>query len=68
VYEGELVVERETQKGIIIGKGGAMIRQIREEAEKDLADIFPYKVKLSLKVRVDPHWKKDEQLLKKLIQ
>ncbi len=68
VYEGDLVVERETQKGIIIGKGGAMIRQIREEAEHDLCEIFPYPVKLSLKVRVDPNWKKDEQLLKKLIQ
>ncbi len=68
VYEGDLVVERDTQKGIIIGKGGAMIRQIREEAEHDLCEIFPYPVKLSLKVRVDPNWKKDEELLKKLIQ
>lgn len=68
VYEGELVVERETQKGIIIGKGGAMIRQIREEAEHDLCDIFPYAVRLSLKVKVDSDWKKDEKLLKRLIQ
>lgn len=68
VYEGELVVERDTQKGILIGKGGAMIRRIREEAEKDLADIFPYPVRLSVKVRVDPNWKKDEALLKRLIQ
>ncbi len=68
VYEGELVVERDTQKGILIGKGGAMIRQIREEAEKDLGDIFPYPVRLSIKVRVDPDWKKDETLLKRLIQ
>jgi len=68
VYEGDLVVERDTQKGIIIGKGGAMIRRIREEAERDLCEIFPYPVKLSLKVRVDPDWKKDEELLKKLIQ
>lgn len=68
VYEGDLVVERETQKGIIIGKGGAMIKQIREEAEKDLAEIFPYPVLVSLKVKVDPHWKKNENLLKRLIQ
>jgi len=68
VYEGELVVERETQKGIIIGKGGAMIKKIREEAERDLNDIFPYEVRLSIKVRVDPDWKKDEILLKRLIQ
>lgn len=68
VYEGDLVVERETQKGIIIGKGGAMIKQIREEAEKDLNDIFPYKVIVSLKVKVDAGWKKNENLLKRLLQ
>ena len=68
VYEGELVVERETQKGIIIGKGGSMIKQLREEAEHDLEEIFPYPVRLSIKVRVDPNWKKDERLLKRLIQ
>jgi GTPase len=68
VYEGILVVERESQKGIVIGKGGAMIQQLREEAEKDLNDIFPYPVRLSLKVKVDPHWKRDEKLLKRLIQ
>ncbi|HAP43906.1 MAG: GTPase Era [Spirochaetes bacterium GWD1_61_31] len=68
VYEGDLVVERDTQKGIIIGKGGAMIKQIREEAERDLAEIFPYAVQISLKVKVDPHWKKNDNLLKRLIQ
>lgn len=68
VYEGDLIVERDTQKGILIGKGGAMIRQIREEAEHDLAQIFDYPVRLSIKVRVEPDWKKDDKLLKKLIQ
>lgn len=68
VYEGELVVERETQKGILIGKGGSMIKLIREEAEHDLCEIFPYPVRLSVKVRVDPDWKKDDRLLKRLLQ
>jgi len=68
VYEGELVVERETQKGILIGSGGSMIRLIREEAERDLSDIFGYPVRLSIKVRVQADWKKDEKILKKLIQ
>jgi len=45
-----------------------MIRQIREEAEHDLADIFDYPVRLSIKVRVQPDWKKDDRILKKLIQ
>lgn len=68
VYEGELVVERETQKGILIGAKGSMIRLIREEAEVELEGIFGYPVRLSLKVRVQPDWKKDERILKKLIQ
>lgn len=68
VYEGDLVVERETQKGILIGKGGAMIQQLRQEAERDLEEIFPYPVRLSIKVRVDPNWKRNDALLKRLIQ
>jgi GTPase len=63
----DLVVERESQKGILIGKGGSMIKRIREEAEKDLADIFDYEVRLKLSVRVDPDWKKDDKRLESLI-
>jgi GTP-binding protein Era len=66
VYEADLVVERESQKGILIGAKGATIRRIREEAERDLADIFPYPVVLSLRVRVQPDWKKNEKLIRKL--
>jgi GTP-binding protein Era len=65
--EYDLVVERESQKGIIIGKGGSMIRMIREESEADLDEIFDYAIKLKLSVRVDPDWKKDEKKLKNLI-
>jgi len=63
----DLVVERESQKGMLIGKGGSMIKRIREEAEKDLADIFDYPVRLKLSVRVDPDWKKDDKKLEKII-
>ena len=63
----DLVVERESQKGILIGKGGSMIKRIREEAEKDLADIFDYEVRLKLSVRVDPDWKKNDKTLDNLI-
>ncbi|MDP3180125.1 MAG: GTPase Era [Spirochaetaceae bacterium] len=63
----DLVVERESQKGILIGKGGSMIGRIREEAEADLAGIFDYAVRLKLSVRVDNEWKKDEKRLRDLI-
>ncbi len=65
--EYDLVVERESQKGILIGKGGSMIKIIREEAEADLAGIFDYSVRLKLSVRVDPSWKHDEKRLDSLI-
>jgi GTPase len=63
----DLVVERESQKGILIGKGGSMIKRIREEAEADLAEIFDYAIRLKLSVRVDPDWKKNDKKLEQLI-
>jgi len=68
VYSGNIVVERESQKGIVIGAAGKMIQRIREESEKELALIFPYAVKLSLQVRVEPNWKKNDKILAILIQ
>lgn len=63
----DIVVERESQKGIVIGKGGSLIKQIREEAEADLAELFDYTVKLRLQVRVDTTWKHDDKRLDSLI-
>ncbi|MCX7026566.1 MAG: GTPase Era [Spirochaetes bacterium] len=63
----DIVVERDSQKGIVIGKGGTMIKLIREEAEADLAELFDYAVKLRLMVRVDPSWKHDDKRLDSLI-
>ena len=63
----DLVTERDSQKGILIGKAGSMIRKIREEAEADLAGIFDYAVHLRLSVRVDPDWRKDDKKLRDLI-
>ncbi len=63
----DIVVERESQKGIVIGKAGSMIRMIREEAEADLAELFDYTVKLRLQVRVDSSWKHDDKRLESLI-
>jgi GTP-binding protein Era len=63
----DIVVERESQKGIVIGKGGSMIKVIREEAEADLAGLFDYPIHLRLQVRVDPSWKHDDKRLNSLI-
>lgn len=62
-----LMVERESQKGIVIGKGGELIKQMREGAEKELRNIFPYYIDLELKVKVDPDWRTNDRTLKSLI-
>jgi len=65
---GFLFVERESQKGILVGKSGDKIKTIVREAERELAEIFPYAVKLDMRVKVDHEWRKKDPLLRKLIQ
>lgn len=62
-----LIVERESQKGIVVGKGGTGIKAIRVAAQKELNTIFPYRVKLDLRVKANSKWRRNDQLLKKLI-
>jgi GTPase len=61
-----LYVERESQKGILVGKDASVIKKIRLEAEKDLNEIFPYTVKLRLDVKVDKNWRQNAETLKRL--
>ena len=63
-----LIAERESQKGILIGKGGSIIKAIRTEAQKELASLFPYRIHLDLRVKVQPNWRKNPDLLARLIQ
>ena len=62
-----IFVERESQKGIVVGKGGEKIRAIRLAAEKDLDGLFPWRVQLDVRVKVQPKWRGNDNLLKKLI-
>ncbi len=63
----DIVVERDSQKAIIIGRQGSVITRIREEAEADLKDLFDYPIKLRLQVTVDADWRKNEASLSKMI-
>ena len=56
-----LLVEKESQKAIVIGKGGRRIKQIGEAARLELEDLFEQKVFLKLFVRVEPEWTKTER-------
>jgi GTPase len=52
-----ILVERESQKPIVLGAGGRQIKEIGTEARLELEKIFPPKVFLQLFVRVEPHWR-----------
>lgn len=57
-------VERDSQKGIIIGKKGSKLKQIGEEARKEIEQLIGSKVFLELFVRVDKDWSKDDRTLR----
>jgi len=57
-------VERESQKGIVIGKGGRMLKEIGTLARQELEEIFGKKVFLELWVRVQEGWRKKDLILK----
>ncbi len=62
-----LVVERESQKGIVVGKGGSMIKAIRVAARKDLNAIFDWNTELDLRVKAAKDWRQNDAALKRLV-
>lgn len=54
-----IYVERDSQKGIIIGKGGSVIKAIGAQARADLERVFGTRIYLDLKVKVKKNWRKD---------
>jgi GTP-binding protein Era len=61
-----IVVERESQKPIVVGKGGEMIRRIGTKAREELELFFSTKVFLDLHVRVKSDWREDDRVLRDL--
>lgn len=59
-----IYVERESQKGILIGKEGGLLKKIGQEARKEIEDLTESPVYLDLWVKVAHHWRKDPQILK----
>jgi GTP-binding protein Era len=62
----DLLVETESQKQIMIGKGGAMIKQIGTRARPEIEQLLGRQIFLELQVKVKPHWRQDEGLLERL--
>jgi len=62
--QADIVVNRETQKAIIIGQGGKMIKEIGSLARKDIEEFIGSKVYLELFVKVKPKWRDNDMKLK----
>lgn len=60
-----IYVMRESQKGIVIGKGGAALKKIGTQARIEMEDFFEKKVFLRLYVKVDPDWRENKKELKR---
>lgn len=63
---GIIYVDKDSQKGIIIGKGGAMLKQVGRLARLEIEAIMGIKVFLELWVKVKPNWQSDDRILKML--
>ncbi|HUX10227.1 MAG TPA: GTPase Era [Terriglobia bacterium] len=61
-----ILVERDSQKPIVIGAGGSRIKQIGTEARRELEKVFPPQVFLQLFVRVEPHWRDSGPMVESL--
>jgi len=61
-----LLVEQKSQKGMVVGKGGRMIRSIGERARRNVESLLGSRVHLELWVKVEPKWTKRPNRLKSL--
>ncbi len=60
----DIILQRETQKGIVLGEGGKMIKELGTQARKDIEQFLGRKVFLELFVKVRPKWRDNELQLK----
>jgi GTP-binding protein Era len=66
VIHQQILVGRDSQKAIVLGKGGTRIKQIGEAARKELTEAFGRKVHLVLHVKVNPRWEDDRRLYREI--
>jgi GTP-binding protein Era len=64
--EATILVERDSQKGILIGRGGAMMKAIGTEARKQIEKFLASKVYLGLFVKVKERWREDARILEEM--
>jgi GTPase len=66
VVRASVLVETESQKQIVVGKGGSVIREIGVRARPEIEALLGRKIFLDLQVKVRPKWRRDERLLERL--
>ena len=66
VVRAKLYVETESQKQILVGKGGSVVREIGVRARPEIEHVLGHSVFLELQVRVKPKWRRDERMLERL--
>ena len=64
VTSADIIVQRETQKAILLGSGGQMIKALGTEARKEIEQFLGQKVFLELFVKVRPKWRDSDLFLK----
>ncbi len=66
VVRANVFVETDSQKQILVGKGGSMVRQIGTRARPEIEHLLGRKIFLELQVKVRPRWRRDEAMLERL--
>jgi GTPase len=66
VVRANLYVETESQKQILVGRAGSMVKQVGTKARPEIEHLLDHPVFLDLQVKVRPKWRRDEQLLERL--
>ena len=62
----QIVIAKDSQKGIVLGKGGSRLKAIGEAARKELSELLGVKVHLFLHVKVDERWSEDKEIYEEL--
>lgn len=64
--EADVIVNRNSQKPIVIGRGAETLKNVRKRSERELSEIFGVKIALKLWVRVEPKWMQNEKILSEM--
>jgi GTP-binding protein Era len=66
LIEADILVEKQSQRGIILGAGGLRLRDIGTDARRDIEQMLGCRVHLALKVRAAHRWREDDAILDQL--